>query len=104
MTGIIHVSRLRKNHAYASELDTDNALIGKGNPHGFFKMVVEPKMNSEGIYTYRYQRSSVGYNVSGEGYVITGNNEEEIDRKIKVLHKDKFEPCKHVLVPLNEQL
>lgn len=75
MTGSMYVKRLNKSGNYKSELDHDT--IGK------FKMVITPIENAEGQNEIRYMRTEKGILVSGEGYLVAGMDEKEIDAKCR---------------------
>ena len=92
MKGHIIVRRLNKSGIYKSDLDWDNAFRGQGNPKGLFKMVVEPIENSDGEKEIRYMKVEDGYKVSGEAYIVTGQDEGKIDTRIRKRYSEKHSP------------
>lgn len=85
MTGQMKVQRLSRSGNYVSKLDYDKAFACEDNPHGYFKMVIQP-IESE----VRYMRVADGIVVSGEGYIISGESELEIDEKAKRHLKERW--------------
>jgi hypothetical protein len=82
MRGYIVVRKLTKKPYYVSEIDWDNSFKDKGNPKGYFKMLIEPIENSDDKYEIRYMKADNGIKVSGEAYIFTGRSEKQIDNKI----------------------
>ena len=85
MKAIIFVKRLNKCGRYISALDYDKTYVDSDNVKGLFKIVVEPVENE-----IQYKKVEGGYQVLGEGYVITGSTEKEIDKEIRKHHSEKF--------------
>ena len=83
MTGQFIAKRLKKSGNYISALDFDKSFVGKDNPKGLFKMVVQPIENCDGNPEIRFLRVASGVMVSGEAYIISAATEEEIDDKIR---------------------
>lgn len=84
MKSHIHTKEIEnKNGTFVSELDWDERDVSKDNPKGLFKRVVQLIENFEGKYEIRYMKDGDTYIVSGEGYIITGKDEEAIDAEIK---------------------
>ena len=79
MTGHIIVKRLNKSGNFKSELDWDKCFIDKDNPKGYFKMVITPIENNDGVKEIKYMKVQGGYKVSGESWIITDGSEKEID-------------------------
>lgn len=74
MTGILPVKNLRKTQkprCFVSEEDYDEKV---GEP---FRLLIEPKGGSDGPIFY-YRKTSDGYEVEGEGYIITKHSQESI--------------------------
>lgn len=92
MKSTLLVKRLNKTGRYISKLDTDKAFVSDENPNGYFKMVVEAinLCADEKKYVIRYEKADKGYWVTGEGYIITGSTEREIDADIKEHHTKRF--------------
>lgn len=93
MKSTIFVNELNCYGRYVSALDRDNAFSEKDNPEGLFKTVVEP-VSTFGRYELRYVKDGNGYWVQGEGYIITGRSEAEIDADIRKNHRYEFELIK----------
>lgn len=74
---------IRKSGNYISALDYDASFADRNNPHGYFKMVIQPIENSRGQHEIRYMKTLDGIRVSGEAYILTGETEMEIDEKYK---------------------
>ena len=83
MKGHIIVKRLNKSGNYKSELDWDKCFIDKDNPKGYFKMVITPIENCDGIKEIKYMKVNGGYKISGELWIITGSSEKEIDVSVR---------------------
>lgn len=83
MKGTIYVKKLNRTGNFVSELDYDHIFADDTNPKGLFKMLIQPILNSEGEREIRHMKTKDGYLVSGESYIITGTDENEIDRKIR---------------------
>ncbi len=97
MKSEIVVKRLRlKSGNYVSELNEDKSFIEKDNPKGLFKIVVQPTNEYKGRVIRYTKRPKGGYWVSGEAYIITGENESEIDAIIKDHYNDRFENVVHI--------
>ena len=79
MTGHMIVKRLNKSGNFKSALDWDKCYMDKDNPKGYFKMVITPIENNDGVKEIRYMKVKGGYKVSGEGWIITDSSEKEID-------------------------
>ena len=56
MKGHIIVPEITNDSYYVSELDWDNTYKDKGNPKGYFKMLIEPIKNGDGKYEIRYMK------------------------------------------------
>ena len=82
MKGRIVVSEKTNESYYVSELDSDNAYKDKGNPKGYFKMLIEPIENGDDKYEIRYMKVDNRIKVSGEAYIFTGRSEAQIDKQI----------------------
>ena len=98
------VKRLNKTGNYKSDLDYDNAFIGKDNPKGYFKMVIQPILNSDGQYEIRYMKTAEGYIVSGEAYIITNQYETKIDAAFRNKYNEKWNPIIQRQVESKEDL
>ena len=85
MKGHMKVKRLTKSGNYVSELGYDTAFAGEDNPHGYFKMVIQPIENE-----IRFMRTADGLVVSGEGYIISSGSESEIDENAKRYLKERW--------------
>ena len=83
MTGSMYVKRLNKSGKYKSALDHDT--IGK------FKMVILPIKNTKEQNEIRYMRTENGILVSGEGYLVSGTDEKEIDAKCMRYMRERVE-------------
>lgn len=80
---------------YLSDLNRDPAFQSESNPDGKFKMVIVPIENE-----IRYMRDKTGnsrYIVSGEGYIVTGSDEKEID-EIARHHRKKWPGLRQIEV------
>ncbi len=82
MKGHIIVPEITNDSYYVSELDCDNTYKDKGNPKGYFKMLIEPIENGDDKYEIRYMKVDNGIKVSGEAYIFTGRSEKQIDNQI----------------------
>ena len=87
MTGHCIVKRLNKSGNHASAIDWDDAFKSKDNPKGLFKMVVLPIRNSNGDMEVKYCKTNEGIMVSGEGYIVTGFSEKEINKEVRKHYK-----------------
>lgn len=92
MTGHMFTKRINKTGNYKSKLDWDIAFKDNNNPEGNFKMFIQPIQNSDGEYEIRYMKTKGGYIVSGEGYIVTDRNENEIDKKFNKEFREKWNP------------
>lgn len=90
MTGTIVVKRIRKNGKYVSELDYDGVFADKNNPKGLFRMVIHPIEN-----TIIYKKVKDGYEVTGEGYIISGL-ESEIEERVRKINRQIFHNVVHI--------
>lgn len=88
MKGQMKIKTLNVTGNYVSELDQDISYVDKTNPMGYFKMLINPIRNSEDEYEIRYMMVPGGYMVSGEAYIISGETEDDIDRKLKGYFED----------------
>lgn len=97
MRGTFFVKRLNKTGNYVSVLDKHPCFVGKDNPEGLSKEVVQPIFNSNGEREIRYMKVKGGYIVSGEAYILTGHDEKEIDEKAKKYKKERWENLTYTL-------
>lgn len=89
MRGTMFVKRLTKTGNYVSELDFDNSFSDISNPNGYFRMLIQPILNTENRYEIRYKKTKGGYIVSGEAYFVGGYDDSDIKRKLRA-HKEKW--------------
>lgn len=98
MKGTLVVRKLKKKGKYVSKIDFDPAFVDTENPNGFFKMVVCPIENK--IWYCKVQN---GYKILGEGYIVSGIDEKDIDEKIRnrrYYQSDKS--IEHILIDESE--
>ena len=87
MTCTITVKRLNPSGFHVSQPDTDRAFVSGSNPTGNFKVVVLPFNGTNGPFL-RYQKAEQGYLVQGEGYILSGT-EEEVKENVRK-HKSNY--------------
>lgn len=92
MTGYMVVKKLNKSGRYISSIDEAGEVwADETNPKGLYKMVIEP---IEGVI--EYAKLDKGYMVMGEGYFVTGN-EQEIKEHINRYHSEPLGKVNHKL-------
>ena len=89
MKSTISVPRLKKSGNYMSSLDREEAFKSKTNPEGLFKVVVQPIPEADGNTIHFWKAEDGSVLVDGEGYIITGYSEADIDRKCKRYMSEK---------------
>lgn len=98
MKGTIFTQKLKRKGKYVSKIDYDFSFIDSANPNGFFKMVICPIDGK--IY---YCKTKNGFKILDECYIVSGADEQSIDRKIRKRHYAKSdESIENVLVDENE--
>lgn len=86
MKGQMEVKELNDTGLYISEIDCDNSFISKENPQGNFVMVIEPLSGlDEG--TIYFEKTTDGYVIKGEGYVLAGQP-QQIQKNIQKWTKE----------------
>lgn len=98
MKGIMAVRKLKKKGKYVSEIDCDSSFVDANNPNGYFKIVICPIENK-----ILYCKVQNGYKILGEGYIVSGRDEKDIDEKIRTRRYYLSNiPIEHILVDESE--